>query len=342
MRAPLLRAFAFACVLGSAAAALAGATLVRVDGTVEIGRGAPPVWRAAKVGDAVAAGEVVRTGAGARAELQLGDERTARLYEHSLLRVGPDAGPGVGSLDLDAGASLFDLVRRVTGGGFDVRTPEIIVSVKGTRFLVTANEGPDSTSVFRGEVALAENGFDTISVLPGFTGALGEVAPTPFADPWESWASNATAPTIAIERESEAELRDAVEKARDARELPSLPAALDENGKGKPDGDSDARGNGSGIGNGANVEVNLDAGADVDVEVDDAVRVDVDANGLDLELGPGNSPAVDVDLPLEPVTGVLEPVTGVLEPVAGVLEPTVDIVTDTTDTLLGGVLRALP
>jgi len=327
MSTPLLRAFAFAFVLGTAAAAFAGATLVRVEGTVEIGRGAPPVWRAAKVGDAVAAREIVRTGAGARAELQLGDERTARVFERSLLRVGADAGPGVGSLDLDAGSALFDLIRRVTEGGFDVHTPEIIVSVKGTRFLVTASDGPDSTSVFRGEVALTEDGFDTISVLPGFTGALGEVSRTPFADPWESWASNATAPVLAIERESEAELRDAVEKARDAKELlPSVPAALDENGESESDDGSDSRGNGS------------DSGAGVEVDVGEAVGVGVDSGGLDLEVGADDAPVIDVEVPLEPLTGVLEPVTGGLEPVTGGLGQTVDTVTG----VVGGMLRGIP
>jgi len=325
MRAPLLRAFAFACVLGTAAVAFAGATLVRVDGAVEIGRGAPPVWRAARAGDAVAAGEIVRTGAGARAELQLGDERTARIYERSLLRIGPDAGAGVGSLDLDAGASLFDLVRRVTGGGFDVHTPEIIVSVKGTRFLVTADDGPDSTSVFRGEVALAEDGFDTISVLPGFTGALGEVSPTPFADPWESWASNSTAPVFAIQRESEAELRDAVEKARDAKEpLLPVPAALDENGTSKSDDASESRGD-------SDVDVEADPGAEVEVKVDDAVRVEIDPGAVELDVVPADLPPVEVEVQLDPVTDVLD--------------QTVDTATGTGSQLLDTVLgigRATP
>jgi len=293
MRALPLRALFFALVLGTAAAAFGAATLVRVDGDVEIGSGTPPSWRGAKAGDVVAAGELIRTAAGARAELKLGDERTARVYERSLLRIGPDAGGAVGSVQLDEGSSLFDLVRRITqGDGFDVHTPEIIVSVKGTRFLVTAAEGADSTSVFRGEVALAGNGFDTISVRPNFTGMRGELSPTPFADPWESWAANATAPVVAIEPESKAELRDAIEKARDTKEqaLPSVPAALD--GEAKDAGDSS--------GDGASVEVG------------DGVRVE--APGIELGVDPAGSSGVEIEVELDPVTDVLQQT---VDPVGG-------------------------
>ncbi len=232
-----LRGTPFALALVLASAAWSDAALVSVSGAVEIGRGTPLVWRAAHAGDAVAAGEAVRTGAASRAELRLGDQRVARLYERSLLRVGADAtaSGSVRSVDLDEGASLFDLVRRAVADEFDVHTPEIIVSVKGTRFLVSAGEGPDHASVFRGEVSLAEAGFDTLSLLPGFTGALGEIQPTPFADPWDSWVSDAHAPAIAIEGAVDDEIRAAVEAARDAELEP--PASLDMDGPGKPKGD---------------------------------------------------------------------------------------------------------
>jgi hypothetical protein len=181
------------------------------------------------VGDEVAEGEAIRTAAGARAELRLGSERTARVYERSLLRVRAEADAGVRSIDLDEGASLFDLVRRAAGDLFDVRTPEIIVSVKGTRFLVSAAAGPDSASVFRGEVELAAPGFDALAVYPGFTGALGEVMSTPFADPWETWAVSFAAPEIAIE-DGAGELREAIDAARAEKEHAPrpVPAAKDD------------------------------------------------------------------------------------------------------------------
>ena len=241
MRTRFACATAFLLSFAFAAAALADVTLVGVTGDVEIGRGSPPIWRAAHAGDAVRAGEMIRTGAASRAELGLGDQRSARLYERSLLRIGAAAsGGGVRSVELDAGASLFDLVRRATGLDFDVRTPEIIVSVKGTRFLVSATSGPDYASVFRGEVVLAGEGFDPTSIHPGFTGARGEVQPTPFGDPWESWVESAIAPAVAIELEGAGEIHDAVEAARESRQGESvrdLPAKLDD-GEGKS-GESD-------------------------------------------------------------------------------------------------------
>jgi hypothetical protein len=270
MKTRLARFAPLAFALGCAAQALAGATLVRVDGKVEIGRGSPFVWRVARVGDAVAPGEAVRTAAGARAELRLGPERLARIYERSLLRIGPDAGEDVHAVDLDEGASLFDLVRRASGELFDVRTPEIIVSVKGTRFLVSAPSGPDSASVFRGEVELAGEGFDTLAVHPGFTGALGEVMPTPFPDPWDGWASSSVAPEIAIEESSRDDLRRAIEAAR--AERGPKPAARDEGADegvvAKPE--SKDRGDVLQTGTGALPEVELDGKGDSEATLEGA------------------------------------------------------------------------
>jgi hypothetical protein len=281
MRTPRLHVLCFALVLGIPAAASAAATLVRVDGDVEIGSGAPPSWRSAKAGDAVATGELLRTGVGARAELRLGNERTARIYERSVLRIGPEAGGAVSEIELDQGASLFDLVRRISQGGFDVRTREIIVSVKGTRFLVTAAEGADSTSVFRGEVELAEEGFDTIAVRPGFTGSRGELSSTPFGDPWEIWASNAIAPVVADEAESKAELRDAIEKARETQPSPSVPASLDANGSSGSEDDASPERDG-GL---------FDTGA--------GERLEAETPVLELEAGGDDAPSGGLEVDLE-------------------------------------------
>ncbi len=215
MRASILRALAFAIVTLLAASALAAASLVSVVGSVEIGRGAPTAWVSAHAGDVVAAGESIRTGAASRAEIRLGDQRIARLYERSLLRIGVETTEqgSVRSVDLDAGASLFDLVRRAIVDEFEVRTPEIIVSVKGTRFLVEASSAADLASVFRGEVALQGDGFEAIAVRPGFTGRLGELEATPFPDPWDAWEAGSPAPTHAVQG-ADSELRAALELAR--------------------------------------------------------------------------------------------------------------------------------
>ena len=157
-----------ALATGIAAAASADPSLVVAHGKVEIGHGTPPVWRVAQSGDALAPGDSVRTGAGARAELQLGDNRIVRVYEQSVLRVGTSVTPtgAVRSVELDQGQSIFDVMKKTVADEFDVRTPEVVVSVKGTRFLVAAIDGPDYTAVFRGEVGLAGVGFEGVSVPP--------------------------------------------------------------------------------------------------------------------------------------------------------------------------------
>jgi len=216
------------CVLltGAATAAAADPALVTVSGHVEIGHGTPPAWRSARSGDAVALGDAVRTGADGRAELQLGDQRVVRIYERSVLRVGTDVTPTGAArfVDLDEGKSLFDIMRKAVTDTFEVRTPEIIVSVKGTRFLVAAEPGPDFTSVFRGAVGLAGSGFEDVSVRAGFTGADGEVLVSSFDDPWNAWEAGAVAPEPSLELRRDGEVRDAIRSAREGGVGPALAA----------------------------------------------------------------------------------------------------------------------
>jgi hypothetical protein len=218
MRSTLVR-IVLACTLlaaGLPVVAAADPSLVVAAGKVEIGHGTPPIWHVAQSGEALAPGDSVRTAAGARAELQLGDNRIVRVYESSVLRVGTSVTPtgAVRSVDLDEGQSIFDVMKKTVADEFDVVTPEIVVSVKGTRFLVAAARGADYTSVFRGVVGLAGKGFEAVSVRPGMTGAQGELFLTPYADPWAAWETDASAPEPAID-EGHHELGAAVQAAVD-------------------------------------------------------------------------------------------------------------------------------
>jgi hypothetical protein len=224
--------WALATVLWAAAAA-ADPALVTVSGKVEIGRGFPPVWQLARSGDTLAPGDSVRTAAGARAELALGDQRVVRVYERSVLRVGTGVTPAgaVRSVDLDEGQSIFDVMKKTIADEFEVITPEIVVSVKGTRFLVAAVDGTDYTAVFRGEVALA-GGFETVAVRPGMLGAGGELFLAPFSDPWAAWESGSPAPEAAVDEGREREVGEAIQAAvgggsdRDADETASAGSGL--------------------------------------------------------------------------------------------------------------------
>ena len=97
-------------------APMTGPHVEHASGRVEIGSGEPPVWRAARDGDALAPGDVVRTGprrprrAGAR-----GGQRAAlrRLAAAAAGRRGRAAGSADG-VELDSGSSLFDVLHRGT------------------------------------------------------------------------------------------------------------------------------------------------------------------------------------------------------------------------------------
>jgi hypothetical protein len=127
-----------------------------------------------------------------------------RLYGDSLLRI-PLEGTAPGSADavqLDTGSSLFDVLRR-GGDAFEVRTPEVVVSIKGTRFLVVADERSE-VAVFRGLVALRrEHGAaQEMLVRAGFAavGARGrpfELVLGAAPDPWEAWLEGSAPPRAA-------------------------------------------------------------------------------------------------------------------------------------------------
>ncbi len=174
-------------------------------GEVERGRGTPPVFEAVKRGDEVAPGDVIRTGRGGRVELVLG-AGTVRLYENSLLRVPGDAKAGH-EVELERGRSIFDVLKAKVTDRFEVRTPEVVVSVKGTRFEVDLVGKLAEVAVFRGTVGVrapdAALELETL-VREGFA-AMGK-ADTPFeldlrprTDPWESWASSTEPQQTALE-----------------------------------------------------------------------------------------------------------------------------------------------
>ena len=220
--------------LGVGPSALADAApwvLENPVGRVEVGTGVPPLWRAAEAGDVVIAGEAVRTGPRSKVELHTpGGE--VRIYENSLLRI-PDAARGnAAGLEVEAGRSLFDVSPR-SEERFDVETPEVIASVKGTRFFVSLEQdGATYVSVFEGAVAVLQRGAPQTSELlvrAGFTAWADRAEHmklwrSQLEDPWEGWhAEDGRAPSAA-RREDRARKR----VRRAVREVHrSLPAAPD-------------------------------------------------------------------------------------------------------------------
>ena len=192
-RARLACAVLLAALAAVLVAPSSGPHLERASGRVEIGSGEPPLWRIAREGDALEPGDAVRTGRDGRAELVLASG-SVRLYGDSLLRLpAASAEPrAVDAVELDSGSSLFDVLHRGSRL-FEVRTPEVVVSIKGTRFLVVEGERAE-VAVFRGVVGLRreQEPARELLVREGFA-AVGD-AGRPFEllwsgapDPWDSW-----------------------------------------------------------------------------------------------------------------------------------------------------------
>jgi hypothetical protein len=211
-----------------------GPRIESLRGWVEIGSGEPPIWRAARPGDLLAPGDRVRTGRDGRAELAL-PAGSVRLYGDSLLRLPAAAMASDGdAVELDAGSSLFDVLKRGGRSPFEVRTPEVVVSIKGTRFLVTADERAE-VAVYHGTVGLRRGGDSAHELLvrAGFL-AVGhgdapfELLVNTAPDPWDDWLEN-VAPPRAPESAStdDGDVHAALEAARKQSRREALEEALD-------------------------------------------------------------------------------------------------------------------
>lgn len=176
----------------SGGAAMADAVARQVSGEVEIGSGEPPTWRALSSGDTIAPNERIRTGADGRVEIAM-DAGTLRVHENSVLRLPPPTS-AADRVDLERGNSLFDVLRR-GGRRFEVHTPTVVVSVKGTRFGVEASDTMGQVAVYRGVVGVREVGADgAIETLvregflaTGGSGRMIELDVAPEGDPWTVW-----------------------------------------------------------------------------------------------------------------------------------------------------------
>jgi hypothetical protein len=100
------------------------------------------------IGETVQSGDIVRTDAGAYAEIVFNGRNIFRIGEstRAVLRLGSER-PGI---DLNQGSftAVFERLRRIGGDNpdFEVRTPTAVGGVRGTSFFVKV-EGPDSTYV---------------------------------------------------------------------------------------------------------------------------------------------------------------------------------------------------
>lgn len=230
----LVAAFA---VLAATGTAHAEAVARQVSGLVEVGLGEPPTWRPVAEGDRIATHATVRTGADGRVELTLA-AGTLRVHENSVLRL-PPSGADADRVDLESGHSLFDVLRR-GGRRFEVHTPTVVVSVKGTRFSVDTRDETGEVAVFHGTVgvrdAMLDDAVETL-VREGFVAAVGagsgiELGVAPPGDPWMRWADfeHRVEPTRAAPAR-----RDEVGRARETMQKATDGAVLERAAKRRPE-----------------------------------------------------------------------------------------------------------
>lgn len=223
----------FAVVALAAPALALGARIERISGQVETGRGEPPAWSAAQVGESLAPGDSLRTGRDGRAELSW-QGATIRLYGDSLLRIpsvdADDPDVGETGVALDGGSGLFD-VKPHRATPFEVRTPDVVVSVKGTRFSVSLSDGPADVAVYRGTVGVRALALEhEVFVREGFRAIGGGERPAELflldgPDPWEQWGPKAVPPERSAQAPASS-ARRAVEDAQRAGRAESRARAL--------------------------------------------------------------------------------------------------------------------
>jgi len=139
-----------------------------MEGSLSVKRGS--AVHDADIGFTLTKGDELTTSSGSLAVLELEDRGVVKLREDTTL-VLSELGSDV-SVSLSAGG-LFSRIRRLTGRGYNVRTPNVVAAVRGTEFFVaygeTIEEKPDVwLCVNEGsvEVALEDTG-DSVLVNEG-------------------------------------------------------------------------------------------------------------------------------------------------------------------------------
>jgi len=127
------------------------------------------------------------------------------------------------AVELQEGQSLFDIMKRKSGQGFEVRTPEAVALVKGTRFAIGISAEQVTVSVFDGLVGVRSTMQDLereILVRPGFsaiggTGDSFELLLERIPDPWESWSGGLPVRLPTPKHELKPPAKIAIDEARE-------------------------------------------------------------------------------------------------------------------------------
>lgn len=130
------------------------AKVVSAQGSVQIRRAGDTPWQPARLNDTLCPGDMVRVQELSRADLFLSNESTLRLDQKTTVTIPSAEKEGTSFIDLLRGAvHFFSRFPR----GLKVTTPFVNGTIKGTEFLVRAEEDQAFFSVFEGEVAVSND-----------------------------------------------------------------------------------------------------------------------------------------------------------------------------------------
>ena len=170
-----------ACDGQKAGPATAGGTLstddnrwqiVSVSGDTASWRLGEGPWQVATVGDILLPRSELRLGMGATAVMDSGGDRIVVAENSEIAVPEQPAGSRVKRIMQSLGTMLLRIETREKGG-FHVKTPYLVATVKGTQFGVTVNEGGASVSVTEGVVGVdAGDGSPEADVTPGQTASV--------------------------------------------------------------------------------------------------------------------------------------------------------------------------
>ena len=156
--------FALACAsAGCGHSALAqdtAATVVFAQGPAQTQSEGTPEWRLAQFNQALAAGDRVRTGLGARAALVLADQTQLRLHENTEIQIQQVASGALRALTALAVrvGRVWTQTRRVDGSELRMQTATATLGIRGTDWDVQVGEdGSTLVTVLSGQVRVSND-----------------------------------------------------------------------------------------------------------------------------------------------------------------------------------------
>jgi hypothetical protein len=133
--------------------------ITAVEGIVKVKGTQFSVWEPVQVGTLLLSGDIVRTEAGASAEIQFLSGKV-QLYENSVMII-PSIGVQLRKKDIEEiivhdGSALFDINPLGVEREFEFRTKNVQGGVKGTLFTVTYRDQATNVNVYEGLVAVSD------------------------------------------------------------------------------------------------------------------------------------------------------------------------------------------